>query len=159
MNASVVAHAKPCVQAPSCSTPTCLTHLWHATVPAHSDGLPFRGGAAAPAGLAIAAAMEMVDKLRDVMGKRDDDTHHSVFHRVGRRLLFRRNIPSKRDKPLKRGRGVKTKVLVMAESKTVENPKPGKETQEGQIPEDGVNDLKAGTITGNVQEHVESTAD
>ena len=47
MNASVVAHAKPYVQAPSCSTPTCLTVTgsWHA--PAHGDqGLLFAAGAA-----------------------------------------------------------------------------------------------------------------
>jgi uncharacterized membrane-anchored protein YhcB (DUF1043 family) len=48
----------------------------------------------------------------------------------------------------------------MAESKTVENPKPGKKPKKVRyLKMKVINDLKADTITKNVKEHVESTAD
>ena len=55
-----------------------------------------------------------------------------------------------KEKPLKRGRGSqkKTKVLVMAESKTVENPKPGKKPKKVRyLKMKVINELKADTIT------------
>jgi len=64
-----------------------------------------------------------------------------------------------KEKPLKRGRGSqkKTKVLVMAESKTVENPKPGKKPKKVRyLKMKVINELKADTITKNVKEHVHS---
>ena len=66
-----------------------------------------------------------------------------------------------RDKPLEtRPRDQKTKVLVMAESKIVENPKPGKKPKKARyLKMKVISDLKSGTITRNVKEHVESTAD
>ena len=66
------------------------------------------------------------------------------------------------NKPLKRGRGSqkKTKVLVMAESKTAENPKSGKKPKEVRyLKMKVISDLKSNTITKNVKEHIENTAD
>ena len=71
---------------------------------------------------------EMTNKLRDVMGKRDN-----LYQLTGETELddgfFSTEIPQEhKNEPLKRGRGSqsKTKVLVMAESEFVENPKPGR---------------------------------
>ena len=66
----------------------------------------------------------MVHKLRQSMGKRDDE-----YILAGRIELdegyFSTEVPTEeKDKPLKRGRGSqkKSKVLVMAESEMVESP-------------------------------------
>lgn len=79
---------------------------------------------------------EMVNKLRDVMGKRD-----GIYTLDGEIELddafFTTEIHIElRNEALKRGRGSqkKTKVLVIAESKTVENPKPGMKPQKGWTP-------------------------
>ena len=70
---------------------------------------------------------EMMHKLRDVMGKRD-----SKYTLLGSvevdEGFFSTEIPDKqKNEPLKRGAGsqAKTKVLVMAESTEVDNPKKG----------------------------------
>jgi len=105
---------------------------------------------------------EMVNKLRDVMGKRDDEYTLEGAIELDDAFFSTEISLQERDKPLKRGRGSQknTKVLVMAESKTVENPKPGKKPKKVRyLKMKVINDLKAGTITRNVKEHVESTAD
>ena len=105
---------------------------------------------------------EMVNKLRDVMGKRDDEYTLEGAIELDDAFFSTEISLEERDKPLKRGRGSqkKTKVLVMAESKTVENPKPGKKPKKVRyLKMKVISDLKSGTITRNVKEHVESTAD
>jgi hypothetical protein len=62
-----------------------------------------------------------------------------------------------KEEPLKRGRGSqkKTKVLVMAESKAVENPKPGKKSRKvGHIKMKVIQDIKSETIDNVVAENV-----
>lgn len=97
----------------------------------------------------------MVHKLRQAMGKRDDE-----YVLAGRIELdegyFSTEVPEKeKDKPLKRGRGSqkKSKVLVMAESEMVEMPKDGQKPRRvGYLKMKVIEDLKSGTINDLVQE-------
>ena len=77
--------------------------------------------------------------------------------------FFTTEIPvESKNEPLKRGRGSqkKTKVLVIAESRTVDNPKQGNKPKKvGYLKMIVVDDLKSSTITDNVKEQVENTAD
>lgn len=70
---------------------------------------------------------EMMHKLRDVMGKRD--SRYTLFGNIEvDEGFFSTEVPDdQKDEPLKRGAGsqAKTKVLVMAESTEVSNPKKG----------------------------------
>jgi len=97
----------------------------------------------------------MVHKLRQTMGKRDGE-----YVLAGRIELdegcFSTEVPSQeKEKPLKRGRGSqkKTKVLVMAESEFVENPKNGaKPRRVGYLKMKVINDLKSTTINKCVKD-------
>lgn len=105
---------------------------------------------------------EMVNKLRDVMGKRDDEYQLKDAVELDDAFFTTEISIENKDKPLKRGRGSqkKTKVLVMAESRTVENPKPGKKSKQvGYLKMKVIKDLKSDTITKNVKEHIGQTAD
>lgn len=105
---------------------------------------------------------EMTNKLRDVMGKRDN-----LYQLRGEAELddgfFSTEIPREhKSEPLKRGRGSqsKTKVLVMAESEFVENPKPGRKPKRvNHIKMQVISDLKSNTITSIVKEQVDKSAD
>ena len=105
---------------------------------------------------------EMVCKLRDVMGKRDDE-----FQLSGQIELddgfFTTEIPEgQKNKPLKRGRGSqrKTKVLVKCESRFIDNPKKGaKSKQCGYLKMKVINNLKADTITPIVKEQVDEESE
>ena len=105
---------------------------------------------------------EMTNKLRDVMGKRDN-----LYQLTGETELddgfFSTEIPQEhKNEPLKRGRGSqsKTKVLVMAESEFVENPKPGRKPKRvNHIKMQVISDLKSNTITSIVKEQVDKSAD
>ena len=105
---------------------------------------------------------EMVNKIRDIMGKRDNE-----YQLTGQMELddayFSTEIPQEqKDKPLKRGRGSqsKTKVLVMAESEFVENPKPGRKPKRvNHIKMQVISDLKSNTITSVVKEQVDKTTE
>ena len=105
---------------------------------------------------------EMTNKLRDVMGKRDN-----LYQLAGETELddgfFSTEIPQEhKNEPLKRGRGSqsKTKVLVMAESEFVENPKPGRKPKRvNHIKMQVISDLKSNTITSIVKEQVDKSAD
>jgi len=104
---------------------------------------------------------EMVNKLRDVMGKRDDEYTLEGAIELDDAFFSTEMSLEDRDKPLKRDRGSqkKTKVLVMAESKTVENPETGKKPKKVRylkMKVKVINDLKSGSITKNVKEHVHS---
>ena len=103
---------------------------------------------------------EMVNKLRDVMGNATTSTPEGAIELDD--AFFSTEISlEERDKPLKRPREPKkAKCQVMAESKTVENPKPGKKPKKViYLKMKVISDLKSGTITRNVKEYVESTAD
>lgn len=96
----------------------------------------------------------MVHKLRLVMGRRDEQyiLAGAIEPDEG---FFTTEIPEeKKGGKLKRGRGSqrKSKVLVMAESEMVENPKPGKKPKRvGYLKMKVIDDLKAETIDGVVQ--------
>jgi len=104
---------------------------------------------------------EMVNKLRDVMGKRDNKYQLSGQMELDD-AFFSTEIPQdQKDKPLKRGRGSqsKSKVLVMAESTFVEAPKKGyKPKSVKYIKMQVINDLKSDTITNIVKEQVDTSA-
>ena len=105
---------------------------------------------------------EMVNKLRDVMGKRDDEYTLKEAIELDDAFFSTETALEDRDNPLKRGRGSqkKTKVPVMAESKTVENPKTGKKPKRVRyLKMKVISDLKSETITKNVKDQIESTAD
>lgn len=105
---------------------------------------------------------EMANKLRDVMGKRDDEYMLEGAIELNNAFCSTEISLEDKEKPLKRGRGSqkKTKVPVMAESKTVENPKAGKKPKKvGYLKMKVISDLKSGTITKNVKDQIESTAD
>ena len=105
---------------------------------------------------------EMSNKLRDIMGKRDHEYPLKEEIELDD-AFFTTEIPVQyKDELLKRGRGSqrKTKVLVMAESKTVDPPKQGKKLKKVRyLKMIVINDLKSNTITDKVKEHVEKTAD
>lgn len=97
----------------------------------------------------------MVHKLRQVMGKRDDQ-----YVLAGRIELdegyFSTEIPlEEKDKPLKRGRGSqrKSKVLVMAESELAESPKKGQKPRRvGYLKMKVIDNLSKESINDAVQE-------
>jgi len=96
------------------------------------------------------------------MGKRDDEYTLEGAIELDDAFFSTEISLQDRDKPLKRCRGSqkKTKVLVMAESKTVENPKAVKKPKKVRyLKMNVISDLKSETITKNVKEHVENKAD
>ena len=104
---------------------------------------------------------EMVNKLRDVMGKRDNKYQLSGQMELDD-AFFSTEIPQdQKDKPMKRGRGSqsKSKVLVMAESTFVDAPKKGHKLKSVKhIKMQVINDLKSNTITNIVKEQVDKSA-
>ena len=105
---------------------------------------------------------EMVCKLRDVMGKRDDQYYLSGQIELDD-AFFTTEIPdSQKGKPLKRGRGSqnKTKVLVMCESRFEDNPRKGQKPKRvGYLKMKVISDLKADTITPIVKEQVDENSE
>lgn len=99
----------------------------------------------------------MMHKLRIAMGKRD-----AKYQLSGEMELddgfFTVPIPEEhKGEPLKRGRGSqrKAKVLVMAESEEVKDPKPGKKSRRvGYLKMKVIPDLKSETIDEVVEDHV-----
>lgn len=105
---------------------------------------------------------EMECKIRDVMGKRDDEYQLAEQIELDD-AFFTTEIPDeKKDEPKKRGRGSqsKSKVLVMVESKPVENPKKGQKHKSAHhIKMQVIPDLKSQTITDIVKELVDESAE
>jgi hypothetical protein len=96
------------------------------------------------------------------MGKRDDI--YDLFGEIELDNAFITTLiaEEEKEKPLKRGAGSqnKTKVIVMAESKRVENPKAGKPPKEvNHIKIKVIPDLKADTACEIVKEHVDEEAE
>ena len=104
---------------------------------------------------------EMANKLRDVMGKRDNDYQLSGQMELDDAFYTTEISQDQKDKPLKRGRGSqsKSKVLVMAESTFVDSPKnvrKPKSVKHNKM--QVIKDLKSFTITNIVKEQVDKSA-
>jgi len=104
---------------------------------------------------------EMLHKLRDVMEKRDGKYTLNGNVEINE-VFFSTEIPEdEKDEEPKRGAGSqsKTKVLVMAESEEVENPKnPDKPKKVGHIKMVVISDLKSGTISPIAGESIDAGA-
>lgn len=101
----------------------------------------------------------MIHKLRKAMGKRDDIYSLSGALELDDGFFTTPISPEQKGEALKRGRGSqrKTKVLVVAESEEVEQPKPGKKSRKvGYIKMKVIPDLKAETINLVVSEYISS---
>ena len=101
---------------------------------------------------------EMLHKLRSIMGKRDDKYTLNGNIEIDEGF-FTTEIPDKeKGEPLKRGVGsqAKTKVLVIAESEEVPNPKnPDKPKKVGHIKMVAIPDQKAKTIDEIVSKEID----
>ena len=105
---------------------------------------------------------EMVCKLRDVMGKRDNLYQLTDEVELDNAFITTLIPEDQKDKPLKRGIGSQrqSKILVMNESSFVENPKPGKKPKRvNHLKMLVIDDLKADTILNTVKEHVNPQAE
>lgn len=101
----------------------------------------------------------MLHKLRLAMGKRDAEYNLKDVIELDEGFFSTEMATEEKTKPLKRGRGSqkKTKVLVMAESQTIEG-KPtmkGKPRKVGHIKMFVIDDLKASTIDTKVIKHID----
>ena len=104
----------------------------------------------------------MLHKLRQVMGKRDEQYSLSDVIELDEGFFSTEIKEEDKDEPLKRGRGSqkKTKVLVMAESKPIEGKttKTGKPRKVGHLKMIVIDDLKSSTITSLVERHISKQA-
>ena len=101
---------------------------------------------------------EMMHKIRNVMGKRDDEYQLSGQIELDNAFISTLIPDDQKSEKPKRGAGSqsKTKVLVMTESTVVENPKPNKPPRKvNHIKMQIVPDLKADTATQIVKEQVD----
>lgn len=104
---------------------------------------------------------EMVCKLRDVMGKRDNLYQLTGEVELDNAFITTLIPEDQKGKPLKRGVGSQkqSKVVVMTESTFIENPKPGKKPKRvNHLKMVVIDDLKADTISNTVKEHVDPSA-
>ena len=104
----------------------------------------------------------MLHKLRQIMGKRDELYTLSDVIELDEGFLSTETNEDEKNKPLKRGRGSqkKSKVLVMVESKPVECKitKTGKPRKVGHLKMIVIDDLKSDTITSEVRRNVSDKA-
>lgn len=105
---------------------------------------------------------EMLHKLREVMGKRDDEYELSGVIELDEGFFTTVKPDQEKNKPLKRGRGSqrKSKVLVLVESLPMEGEmtKKGHQRKVGHLKMIVIDDLKAETITPIVVQNVENTS-
>lgn len=104
---------------------------------------------------------EMVRKLRDVMGKRDNLYRLTDEVELDNAIITILIPEDQKDKPLKRGVGSRRQsdIVVMSESSFVENPKPGKKPKRvNHLKMVVIHDLQADTISNTVKEHVDPLA-
>jgi len=101
---------------------------------------------------------KMLHKLREAMGKRDDNYTLSGQIELDEGFFSTEIAIEGKNNPLKRGRGSqkKTKVLVMVESKEVEgeNTKRGKPRIVGHLKMQVIDNLKSETITPVVESNI-----
>ena len=105
---------------------------------------------------------EMLHKLRNVMGKRDGEYLLCGQIELDNAFITTLIPEDQKDEKLKRGAGSqnKSKVMVMAESTLVENPKPDRPPRKvNHIKMQIVPDLKADTASGVVKEQVDYQSD
>lgn len=106
---------------------------------------------------------EMICKLRDVMGKRDERYHLTGSVELDEGFFTIERPEDGKDEPLKKGRGSqrKAKVLVSVESSpSAEAPKKGRPAKAvGHIKMKVIPDLGAETITNVVKEQLESSVE
>lgn len=105
---------------------------------------------------------EMVCKLRDVMGKRDNLYKLTGEVELDNAFITTLIPEDQKGKPLKRGVGSQkqSKVVVMTESTIVDNPKPGKKPKRvNHLKMVVIEDLKADTISNTVKDHVGKSAE
>jgi hypothetical protein len=103
----------------------------------------------------------MMHKLRNAMGKRDANYELCGEMELDDGFFSTPVSKDEKNEPLKRGRGSqkKTKVLVMTESESVDQPKKGKKSRKvGHIKMKVIEDLKANTIDSVVDECVSPQA-
>ncbi|MDD4149250.1 MAG: IS1595 family transposase [Bacteroidales bacterium] len=97
----------------------------------------------------------MVHKLREVMGKRDEEYILAGRIELDEGYFSTEISEGEKDKPLKRGRGSqkKTKMLVMAESEMVASPKKGQKPRRvGYLKMKVIEDFRSETIDNIVKE-------
>jgi hypothetical protein len=105
---------------------------------------------------------ELLNKLRDVMGKRDDKYKLGGEIELDNAFIATLIPEEEKDKPLKRGAGSQkqSKVVVMTESTIVENPKQEmKPKQVNHLKMVVIDNLQAETLTEVVKEHIDSQAE
>ena len=105
---------------------------------------------------------ELTNKLRDVMGKRDNVYQLKDQVELDNAFITTLIPEDEKDKPLKRGAGSqkKTKVVVMTESAVVEKPKPGQKSKRvNHLKMKIVDDLSADSTTEIVKKQVDSQAE
>jgi hypothetical protein len=106
--------------------------------------------------------LEMLHKLRNVMGKRDGKYQLSGHVELDNAFITTLIPDGQKDEKLKRGAGSqnKSKVMVMTESTWVTNPKPNKPPRRvNHIKMQVVNDLKADTAAKVVKEQLDYLSD
>lgn len=104
---------------------------------------------------------ELLHKLRSVMGKRDNEYMLDKDAEVDEAFFSTMVLEEEKNKPTKRGAGSqkKTKVLVMAESEEVKNPRnPNKPKEFGYVKMLVINNLKKKTINPLVKENISADA-
>ncbi|KAA6317877.1 hypothetical protein EZS27_032039 [termite gut metagenome] len=105
---------------------------------------------------------ELANKLRDVMGKRDDIYSLSGQIELDNAFIATLIPEVQKNESLKRGAGSQkqSKVVVMTESELVDNPHKGpKAKRVNHIKMQIINDMKADTVTNIVKEQVDSQAE
>lgn len=105
---------------------------------------------------------EMLHKLRNVMGKRDNEYQLSGQVELDTAFITTLIADEQKGEELKRGAGSqnKSKVIVMTESVSVEDPKPGRPPKKvNHIKMQVTNDMQAATAAGTVKEKVDSQAE
>ena len=105
---------------------------------------------------------ELANKLRDVMGKRDNQYHLKNQTELDHAFITTLIPAAQKEEQLKRGAGSQkqSKVLVITESEFVEKPKPGKKPKRvNHIKMRVVNDLSADTTAETVKEHADAQAE
>ncbi|KAA6321093.1 hypothetical protein EZS27_029217 [termite gut metagenome] len=105
---------------------------------------------------------ELVNKLRDVMGKRDETYSLSGQIELDNAFITTLIPDGQKNEPLKRGAGSQkqSKVVVMTESEFIENPCPGKKTKRvNHIKMQIISDMRADTVTNIVKEQIDFQAE
>jgi transposase-like protein len=105
---------------------------------------------------------ELTNKLRDVMGKRDNKYHLKNQVELDNSFITTLVSEEHKNEALKRGAGSQkqSKVVVMAESEFIEKPKKGKHPKRvNHIKMQVIDDMQSDTVTEVVKEKVDAQAE